>query len=34
MPALAGKTLKEMGYENVKNAGSINDWKNNDGPME
>ena len=32
--ALAGKTLKEMGYENVKNAGSINDWKSNDGPME
>ena len=32
--ALAGKTLKEMGYENVKNAGGIGDWKNNNGPMD
>ena len=32
--ALAGKTLKEMGYENVKNAGGIGDWEKNNGPME
>ena len=24
--ALTGKTLKDMGYENVLNAGSISDW--------
>ena len=32
--ALATKTLKEMGYENVKNAGGIGDWEKNNGPME
>ena len=32
--ALAGKTLKEMGYNNVKNVGGIGDWEKNDGPME
>ena len=24
--ALAGKTLKDMGYENVSNCGGISDW--------
>ena len=24
--ALAGKTLKDMGYENVSNVGGISDW--------
>ena len=32
--ALAGKTLKEMGYENVTNVGGISDWKEAGGPME
>ena len=32
--ALAGKTLKEMGYKNVKNAGGIGDWEKNNGPMD
>ena len=31
--ALAGKTLKEMGYNNVLNVGGIGDWKKNGGPM-
>ena len=31
--ALAGKTLKEMGYSNVLNAGGISDWEKNGGPM-
>jgi len=31
--ALAGKTLKEMGYSNVLNVGGISDWKKNGGPM-
>ena len=32
--ALAGKTLKEMGYQNVTNVGGIGDWKDAGGPME
>ena len=32
--ALTGKTMKEMGYQNVKNAGGIGDWEKNNGPME
>ncbi|WP_210528884.1 rhodanese-like domain-containing protein [Rubellimicrobium arenae] len=32
--ALAGKTLKEMGFTNVSNIGGIGDWKNAGGPME
>ena len=32
--ALAGKTLKEMGFTNVTNAGGIGDWKSAGGPME
>ena len=31
--ALAGKTLKEMGYSNVLNVGGISDWEKNGGPM-
>lgn len=32
--ALAGKTLKEMGFEKVHNIGGIDDWKSAGGPME
>ena len=32
--ALAGKTLKEMGYTSVANIGGIGDWKDAGGPME
>ena len=32
--ALAGKTLKDMGYENVTNIGGIGAWKEAGGPME
>ena len=32
--ALSGKTLKEMGYENVANAGGFPDWKEKGGPSE
>ena len=32
--ALAGKTLKEMGYASVTNIGGIGDWKEAGGPME
>ena len=32
--ALAGKTLKDMGYEKVTNVGGIGDWKEAGGPME
>ena len=32
--ALAGKTLKEMGYSNVINVGGFNDWKEAGGPTE
>lgn len=32
--ALAGKTLKEMGYTNVTNVGGIGDWKAAGGPTE
>ena len=32
--ALAGKTLKEMGYQSVVNVGGIGDWKAAGGPME
>ena len=32
--ALAGKTLKDMGYKNVTNVGGIGDWKEAGGPME
>jgi len=32
--ALAGKTLKEMGYTSVTNIGGFNDWKEAGGPVE
>lgn len=32
--ALAGKTLKDMGYTNVINVGGIGDWKDAGGPTE
>ncbi|SHG48700.1 rhodanese-like domain-containing protein [Cognatishimia maritima] len=34
MAAMAGKTLKEMGYTNVTNVGGINAWKEAGGPTE
>ena len=34
MAALSGKTLREMGYEKVKNVGGIADWINGGGPIE
>ena len=32
--ALAGKTLKDMGYENVTNIGGFAAWKDAGGPVE
>ncbi|WP_298857959.1 rhodanese-like domain-containing protein [uncultured Sulfitobacter sp.] len=32
--ALAGKTLKEMGYSNVTNIGGFTAWKDAGGPTE
>jgi len=32
--ALAGKTLVDMGYNNVSNVGGIGDWKDAGGPTE
>jgi len=32
--ALTGKTLKDMGYQNVTNIGGIGEWKEAGGPME
>jgi len=32
--ALAGKTLKDMGYASVTNIGGIGDWKDAGGKME
>ena len=32
--ALAGKTLIEMGYENVLNVGGIPEWEKNGGQMK
>lgn len=32
--ALAGKTLKEMGFSKVTNVGGIGDWKEAGGAME
>ncbi len=32
--ALAGKTLKDMGYKNVSNVGGFGDWKDGGGPTE
>lgn len=32
--ALAGKTLQEMGFQNVTNIGGIGEWKEAGGPTE
>ncbi|PTX57129.1 rhodanese-related sulfurtransferase [Litoreibacter ponti] len=32
--ALAGKTLKEMGFTSVTNIGGIGEWQEAGGPME
>ena len=32
--ALAGKTLKDMGFEKVTNIGGFGDWKEAGGPVE
>lgn len=32
--ALAGKTLKEMGYAHVSNVGGFSAWKDAGGPVE
>jgi rhodanese-related sulfurtransferase len=32
--ALAGKTLKDMGFQNVTNIGGFAGWKDADGPSE
>lgn len=32
--ALAGKTLREMGYAKVQNVGGFGDWKAGGGPTE
>ena len=32
--ALAGKSLKDMGFSNVTNIGGIGSWKDAGGPME
>lgn len=34
MAALTGRTLAEMGYENVYNIGGFGDWKDAGGPTE
>ena len=34
MAALTGKTMKEMGYENVTNVGGFSAWKDAGGPVE
>jgi rhodanese-related sulfurtransferase len=32
--ALAGKTLKDLGYEKVYNLGAFKDWAESGGPIE
>lgn len=32
--ALAGKTLKDMGFKSVTNIGGFNEWKDAGGPVE
>lgn len=34
MAALAGKTMKEMGFENVVNIGGFSEWVEAGGPVE
>lgn len=33
MAALAGKTLKDMGFENVVNIGGFSEWREAGGPV-
>ncbi|HZH25630.1 MAG TPA: rhodanese-like domain-containing protein [Azospirillaceae bacterium] len=32
--ALAGKTLQDLGYRDVRNLGGFKDWAENGGPVE
>ncbi|QMU56764.1 MAG: rhodanese-like domain-containing protein [Boseongicola sp.] len=32
--ALTGKTMKDMGYQNVSNVGGFSSWKEAGGPVE
>lgn len=32
--ALSGKTLKEMGFQNVSNVGGFSSWRDAGGPVE
>lgn len=32
--ALSGKTLKDMGFQNVSNVGGFSSWKDAGGPVE
>ena len=34
MAALAGKTMKDMGFENVVNIGGFSEWQEAGGPTE
>ncbi len=34
MAALAGKTMKDMGFENVINIGGFEEWKEAGGPVK
>ena len=34
MAALAGKTMKDMGFENVVNIGGFEEWKTAGGPVK
>ena len=34
MAAMSGKTLKEMGFDNVVNVGGMQEWKDAGGPTE
>lgn len=34
MAALAGKTLKDMGFDSVTNVGGFSDWQDAGGPTE
>lgn len=34
MSALAGKTLQDLGYRDVRNLGAFEDWTKSGGPVE
>ena len=34
MAALAGKTMKDMGFENVINIGGFSEWAEAGGPVK